>query len=307
MRLGDEDRIEVDDRWQRLVFWTEHRAGFFANQSGLFRRKSTRTPNQFLALSDQRLFCRRQQFVTPQAPDRVAKVDRVCIVGGQSNHPTTALLDGIPEQSRKSAAVGVAGIEDREALGAEYAHLSFGIERPRVGLLNVGTEPSKGPEALRDAAALLEAAASERFAFVGFVEGSDICKDTAVVFVTDGFTGNVALKTAEGTASFIGEALREAFRNSFWSQIAALFAATSLRRMRERIDPRRMNGGVFLGLNGGVVKSHGSADGIGFASAIELAAKMAETDFPRLVAAQLAKLDTRGKTAVEGAPRGAGE
>jgi glycerol-3-phosphate acyltransferase PlsX len=192
-------------------------------------------------------------------------------------------------------------------MGAEYARLSFGIERPRVGLLNVGTEPSKGPPELREAAALLEAAATERFSFVGFVEGTDICKDTADVFVTDGFTGNVALKTAEGTANFIGEALRNAFRNSFWSQIAALFAATSLRRMRERIDPRRMNGGVFLGLNGAVVKSHGGADAIGFASAVDLAAKMAETDFPRLVAQELAKLDGRGKTAAEGAGRGAGE
>ena len=192
-------------------------------------------------------------------------------------------------------------------MGAEYAHLSFGIERPRVGLLNVGTEASKGTQELRDAAALLENAASDRFSYVGFVEGSDICKNTADVFVTDGFTGNVALKTAEGTANFIGEALRKAFRNSFWSQIAALFAATSLRRMRERIDPRRMNGGVFLGLNGAVVKSHGSADAIGFASAVDLAAKMAETDFPRLVAAQLAKLGTDGKTAAEGAERRAGE
>ncbi len=192
-------------------------------------------------------------------------------------------------------------------MGAEYAHLSFGIERPRVGLLNVGTEASKGPPDLRDAGALLEGAATDRFEYVGFVEGSDICKDTADVFVTDGFTGNVALKTAEGTANFLGEALRKAFHNSFWSQIAALCAATSLRRMRERMDPRRMNGGVFLGLNGAVVKSHGSADAIGFASAIDLAAKMAETDFPRLVAAQLASLDAKSKTAGEGAGEGAGE
>ena len=176
-------------------------------------------------------------------------------------------------------------------MGAEYAHLNFGIERPRVGLLNMGTEPSKGPVELREAVALIEGATSERFSFVGFVEGTDISKTTADVFVTDGFTGNVALKAAEGTASFIGEAMRDAFRHSFWSRFGGLFALTSLQRMRERIDPRRSNGGVFLGLNGSVVKSHGSADAIGFASAIELAAKMAEIDFPTLVAAQLAKLD----------------
>jgi glycerol-3-phosphate acyltransferase PlsX len=183
-------------------------------------------------------------------------------------------------------------------MGAEYAHLNFGIERPRIGLLNVGTEPSKGPQDLRDAATLIEAASGDRFTFVGFVEGNDISKTTADVFVTDGFTGNVTLKAAEGTASFIRESLREAFRHSFWSRAATLFAATSLQRMRQRIDPRRANGGVFLGLNGAVVKSHGSADAIGCASAIELAAKMAETDFPRLVAAQLARLDASGETRV---------
>jgi glycerol-3-phosphate acyltransferase PlsX len=181
-------------------------------------------------------------------------------------------------------------------MGAEYAHINFGIERPRVGLLNMGTEPGKGPQELRDAAALIEAAGSDRFDYVGFVEGNDISRNIADVFVTDGFTGNVALKAAEGTANFISEALRDAFRHSFWSKFGGLFAVTSLQRMRQRIDPRRANGGVFLGLNGAVVKSHGGADEVGFASAIEVAAKMAETDFPNLVAAQLAKLDADNET-----------
>ncbi len=175
-------------------------------------------------------------------------------------------------------------------MGSEYARLSFGIARPRVGLLNVGKEPSKGPPELREAAALLESAATERFQFVGFVEGNDLTKSVADVFVTDGFTGNVLLKTAEGTANFIRQSMTDAFRHSIWSRLGALFALTSLKRMRMRIDPRRANGGVFLGLNGAVVKSHGSADAVGTASAIELAAKMAETDFPRLVARQLASL-----------------
>lgn len=175
-------------------------------------------------------------------------------------------------------------------MGSEYARLSFGIARPRVGLLNVGKEPSKGPPELRDAAALLESAATDRFEFVGFVEGNDLSRTAADVFVTDGFTGNVLLKTAEGTANFIRQSLTDAFRHSIWSRIGALFVLTSLQRMRQRIDPRRANGGVFLGLNGAVVKSHGSADAVGTASAIELAAKMAETDFPMLVARQLAVL-----------------
>jgi glycerol-3-phosphate acyltransferase PlsX len=182
-------------------------------------------------------------------------------------------------------------------MGSEYARLSFGITRPRVGLLNVGKEPSKGPPELRDAAALLESAATDRFEFVGFVEGNDLSRTTADVFVTDGFTGNVLLKTAEGTANFIRQSLTDAFRHSIWSRIGALFALTSLKRMRQRIDPRRANGGVFLGLNGAVVKSHGSADAVGTASAIELAAKMAETDFPMLVARQLAVLGASAESA----------
>jgi glycerol-3-phosphate acyltransferase PlsX len=180
-------------------------------------------------------------------------------------------------------------------MGAEYAHLNFGIEQPRVGLLNMGTEPSKGPQELREAAALLEAAKTDRFRFVGFVEGTDLSKNTADVLVTDGFTGNIMLKAAEGTAHFIREALQDAFRHSFWSKFGSLFAVTSLQRMRRRIDPRRVNGGVFLGLNGAVVKSHGSADAVGFSSALELAVKMAETDFPRLVAAQLARFESAGE------------
>ncbi|HSF93968.1 MAG TPA: phosphate acyltransferase PlsX [Thermohalobaculum sp.] len=175
-------------------------------------------------------------------------------------------------------------------MGAEYAHLRFGIERPRVGLLNVGTEPSKGPQELREAGLLLEAAANDRFAYVGFVEGTDITKTTADVIVTDGFTGNVALKAAEGTASFISRTLRDSFQHSVWSRIGGLFAMSSLQRLRQRIDPRRVNGGVFLGLNGAVVKSHGGADAVGFRSAIKLAIKMAESDFPLLVAAELAKV-----------------
>ncbi len=193
-------------------------------------------------------------------------------------------------------------------MGAEYAHLNFGIEVPRIGLLNLGTEPGKGPQDLRAAADLIAAAAGERFSFVGFVEGDDISKTTADVFVTDGFTGNIALKAAEGTANFIREALRDGFRHSFWSRMGRLLAASSLQRMRQRIDPRRANGGVFLGLNGAVVKSHAGADAVGCASAIELAAKMAETDFPRLVAAQLAKLDAASETRREtGAGKRRGE
>lgn len=184
-------------------------------------------------------------------------------------------------------------------LGAEYARVSFGHTRPRVGLLNNGTERGKGPEALAEAAELIAAAAADpaaEFAFAGFVEGTHIPTDMVDVIVTDGYTGNVALKTAEGTASFIREALITAFRFSWMSRIGSLFALTSMQRLRKRIDPRRVNGGVFLGLNGTVVKSHGGADAVGWAAAVDLAAAMAARDFPARVAQQLVKLDVGGKS-----------
>ncbi len=189
-----------------------------------------------------------------------------------------------------------ANLAQYAVMGAEYARLSFGLERPRVGLLNLGTEKTKGPEHLREAARLIEAAAARtgRFSYAGFVEGSDLSGDRADVIVTDGFTGNVALKTAEGTAGFIRMALREAFKFSWASRFASLFAITSIQRLRKRIDPRRVNGGVFLGLGGAVVKSHGAADAVGLASALELAARMAESDFSERVASQLGKLDISG-------------
>ncbi|MFK7943661.1 MAG: phosphate acyltransferase PlsX [Paracoccaceae bacterium] len=188
-------------------------------------------------------------------------------------------------------------------MGAEYSRLAFGHARPRVGLLNVGSEDMKGRTELHDAKDLLDAICASHdpgFEFNGYVEGTDILSDRFDVIVTDGFTGNIAMKAAEGTAAYIRKSLKDAFSHSFWSRFGALFALTSLRRLRMRIDPRRVNGGVFLGLNGGVVKSHGSADAVGHASAVHLAAKMATDDFPGLVAGQLAKLDMEPVTTRSG-------
>ena len=179
-------------------------------------------------------------------------------------------------------------------MGAEYARLSLGIDCPRVGVLNLGTEPTKGPAALADAGERIAAAAARSegaFAYAGFVEGADISRDTVDVVVTDGFTGNVALKTAEGTAAMVRSALKEAFGSTPLSKLAALFAWGSFQRLKRRIDPRRVNGGVFLGLDGAVVKSHGGADAVGFAAAVHLAAKMAESEFTGHVARELARLE----------------
>jgi glycerol-3-phosphate acyltransferase PlsX len=174
-------------------------------------------------------------------------------------------------------------------MGTSYARNGMDIARPRVGLLNVGTEEHKGRAELKEAYDLIRDQRDQAgFEFVGFVEGGDISGDAADVIVTDGFTGNVAIKTGEGTANMIGDRLREAFKYSPLSRLASLLAYTSLMRLRRRIDPRRVNGGVFLGLNGTVVKSHGSADATGVSAAIKLAAQLSESRFNDKLAARVA-------------------
>jgi glycerol-3-phosphate acyltransferase PlsX len=174
-------------------------------------------------------------------------------------------------------------------MGTSYARNGFCLERPRIGLLNVGTEEHKGRAELKEAYDLIAANAdSAGFEFVGFVEGRDLPGTTCDVIVTDGFTGNVALKTGEGVANLFSDLLREAFAFTPLSRVASLLALTSLRRMKKRIDPRRANGGVFLGLNGTVVKSHGAADATGVSAAVKLAFQLAQTGFSEKLAARVA-------------------
>ena len=174
-------------------------------------------------------------------------------------------------------------------MGAAYYRNAFNVARPRVGLLNVGTEEHKGRAEIRDAARLIaDAAEMGRFTFVGFVEGTDIPSAHVDVIVTDGFTGNVALKTAEGTAKLMGDVLKQELTASLWSKLGALAARAPLLRMRARLDPRLANGGVFLGLNGTVVKSHGSSDAVGVAAALGLAWRLAQSGFQDRMAERLA-------------------
>ncbi len=174
-------------------------------------------------------------------------------------------------------------------MGCSYARNGQELARPRIGLLNNGTEEHKGRAEMKEAHDLIRDAADQGdFDFVGYVEGSDIPSDRVDVIVTDGFTGNVALKTGEGTAALIRDFLKEAFRYSTLSRLAAVLALTSMKRLQKRIDPRQVNGGVFLGLNGTVVKSHGSADATGVSAAIKLAFKLAQSDFNARLAARVA-------------------
>lgn len=187
-------------------------------------------------------------------------------------------------------------------MGASYARNGMGLSRPRVGLLNVGTEEHKGSAELKSASDQIAAAAGRGdYEYIGYVEGVDLPSNRVDVIVTDGFTGNVALKTGEGTARLIGDFLREAFNATVLSKFAALLATNALKRLRKRMDPRRSNGGVFLGLNGIVVKSHGSSDATGVAAAVDMAYRLARSGFRERLAARVASASAPGQNAKEGA------
>ena len=159
---------------------------------------------------------------------------------------------------------------DLAVMGAAMARVLFDVERPSVGLLNIGVEEIKGQEEVREAGRLLREANLPFLEYVGFVEGDDIGKGTADVVVTEGFSGNIAIKVAEGTARQIGEFLRGAMSRTWRAKIGYLFARNAFAMLRDKMDPRKANGGVFLGLNGVVIKSHGGTDAEGFAAAVDL-------------------------------------
>jgi phosphate acyltransferase len=172
-------------------------------------------------------------------------------------------------------------------MGSAMARALRKKERPTVALLNIGTEDMKGLEPIKEAHATLRSMALP-FDYQGFVEGDDIGHDAADVVVTDGFTGNIALKTAEGTAKQVGQYLRAAMEQSLLSQLGGFIAQDAFRLLKARMDPRRSNGGVFLGLNGLVIKSHGSADATGYASAIDLGYDMARAGLVERLARDMA-------------------
>ncbi len=176
---------------------------------------------------------------------------------------------------------------DFAIMGEAMARTLLGMERPSVGLLNVGVEEVKGVEYVREAGRMLREA-DLPIRYEGFVEGNDIAAGTVDVFVTEGFTGNIALKTAEGTARQVGQALRQYISESLLARIGAFLARGAFRKLKSRLDPSANNGGVFLGLNGLVVKSHGGATPEGFASAIEIAVDMAKSNLVEKIAADLA-------------------
>ena len=175
-------------------------------------------------------------------------------------------------------------------MGDVFARTVLGLAQPTVGLLNVGSEDLKGNDAVRSASARLRSGITP-INFQGFIEGNDIAAGTVDVIVTDGFTGNIALKTVEGFAKLFSESLRASFRHSMMARIGYLFARGALKKLASRMDPRGYNGAMFLGLGGIAVKSHGSADAFGFANAVGVAIDMKVNGFLEKIRVELARLN----------------
>jgi glycerol-3-phosphate acyltransferase PlsX len=173
-------------------------------------------------------------------------------------------------------------------MGAAYSRTALGTERPRVSLLNIGTEDQKGTEVIREAAATLKDAPHLHMDFLGFIEGDKLSRGGTDVVVCDGFSGNIALKTMEGTARFVTDLLKRAFTSSIRSKFGFLISRPATELLRHHLDPNNHNGAVFLGLNGVVVKSHGSANDTGVANAIGVAAKLIANDITRRITDDLA-------------------
>lgn len=176
-------------------------------------------------------------------------------------------------------------------MGAAYSRIVTGRDEPRVRLLNIGTEETKGTGDLQTAAAQLKAAAGGlSIAFDGFVEADKIGRGDVDVIVTDGFSGNIALKAVEGTARFVADLLRRAFTSSLRSKVGFLVSRPATELLKHHLDPNNHNGAVFLGLNGVVVKSHGSASALGVANAVAVTARLLEENLTERIAADLARL-----------------
>jgi len=177
-------------------------------------------------------------------------------------------------------------------MGAAYARVVTGRESPRVRLLNIGTEEMKGTDQVRDAATVLRGAARDlSISFDGFTEADKLCQGHVDVVVTDGFSGNIALKAVEGTARFVADLLRRGFSSSLRSKFGFLISRPATELLKTHLDPNNHNGAVFLGLNGIVVKSHGSASAAGVANAVAVTARLLEEDVTERITADLARVD----------------
>ena len=181
-------------------------------------------------------------------------------------------------------------------MGEVFARNVLGLEKPTVGILNVGVEDLKGNDTVKGAAAILQAETHLPIKFDGFVEGNDITAGTVDVIVTDGFTGNVALKTAEGTARLFAFTLKQALTSSPWAKLGALLAKPAISTFRKKLDPRLHNGALFLGLNGICIKSHGGTDALGFSNALQMAIDLTGRNMNENIKSDYAQLCAAART-----------
>ena len=185
---------------------------------------------------------------------------------------------------------------DFAELGSALYRSLFPKDKPKVSLLNIGSEEIKGTEILKDASkALRNVSSDENFIFNGYIEGNDIMSGKSNIIVTDGFTGNIALKTAEGTAKFISKNLREALTENIFTKMSLIFSYFSLKKFKKKLDPRRYNGAIFLGLNGPVVKSHGGIDSYGFFYSIDLCYKIVKGNLMKQIKKNLNHLNNQSE------------
>ena len=178
-------------------------------------------------------------------------------------------------------------------MGAAYARAVLDLDSPRVALLNIGTEDQKGIDSVRDAAAAIRASTHLPLTFTGYIEGDRLSRGEVDVVVCDGFSGNIALKTAEGTARFVADLLKRAFRSSVRSKVGFLISKPATDLLRHHLDPNNHNGAIFLGLNGLVVKSHGGANAAGVSNAIGVAAKLVRNNLTRRIVEDLAAIEAK--------------
>lgn len=219
------------------------------------------------------------KFVLKTLPgiDRPALISAIPSVGGH-----THMLD-----LGANADCTSAQLYQFAVMGSVLASAVYGIDRPSIGLLNIGSEEIKGNEVIKQAAQMIQA--SGQLNYIGFVEGNDIFSDRVDVVVADGFAGNVALKTAEGLAKMVSRFLKEEFQRNLYTKLAALISLPVMKSAGKRLDPRRYNGASLLGLNGIVIKSHGGADAMAFANAIRIATLEVENRVPTRIAEQLGR------------------
>ena len=185
---------------------------------------------------------------------------------------------------------------DFAELGSALFKSLFPNDKPKVSLLNVGSEEMKGTEMLKEASKRLrDLSSDDNFIFKGYIEGNNIMSGDSNVIVTDGFTGNVALKTAEGTAKFIINNLKKSLTENFITKLSMIFSYFSLKKFKEKLDPRKYNGAIFLGLNGPVVKSHGGTDGLGFYYSIDLCYKIVKGNLMKQIRNNLSHLGSEKK------------